>query len=85
MAEDAETVAAISAERRVSVSTSDEGMRRRRERQRKGLRCVTIELRESEVDALIRRRARPSQTIGRTPPLYDWRCTASLISICGDA
>jgi hypothetical protein len=30
-------------------------MARHRNRRRKGLRCVTIELRESEVDALIRR------------------------------
>jgi hypothetical protein len=30
-------------------------MRRHRERQRNGLRCVTIELRETEIDALIRK------------------------------
>lgn len=31
-------------------------MRRYRERRRDGLRCMTIELRETEVDALIRKR-----------------------------
>jgi hypothetical protein len=30
-------------------------MRRHRERRRDGLRCITIELRETEVDELIRR------------------------------
>jgi hypothetical protein len=30
-------------------------MRRYRERRREGLRCLTIELRETEIDALIRR------------------------------
>jgi hypothetical protein len=31
-----------------------ERMRRHRERRRDGLRCVTIELRETEIDALVR-------------------------------
>ena len=30
-------------------------MRRHRERRRDGLRCMTVELRETEIDALIRR------------------------------
>jgi hypothetical protein len=30
-------------------------MARHRDRRRKGLRCITIELRETEIDALIRR------------------------------
>ena len=54
MPKDAETVAAVAAERRASAST--ERMRRSRERQRKGLRCLTIELRETEIDALVRRK-----------------------------
>jgi hypothetical protein len=37
-------------------SPGAERMRRHRERRRKGLRCLRIELRETEVDALIRRR-----------------------------
>jgi hypothetical protein len=35
-------------------SPAAERMRRHRERQRGGLRCLTIELRETEIDALIR-------------------------------
>jgi hypothetical protein len=31
-------------------------MRRHRERRRKGLRCLTIELREAEIDNFIRRK-----------------------------
>jgi hypothetical protein len=34
--------------------TAAQRMRRHRERQRKGLRCLTIELREVEIDQLIR-------------------------------
>ncbi len=37
-------------------STAAERMRRHRERRRDGLRCLTIELRETEIDALIRQR-----------------------------
>ena len=53
MPKDAETVA-VATERRAPAST--ERMRRSRERQRKGLRCLTIELRETEIDALVRRK-----------------------------
>jgi len=35
-------------------SAAAERMRLHRERRRKGLRCLTIELRESEIDALVR-------------------------------
>jgi hypothetical protein len=35
--------------------SSAERMRRSRERRRKGLRCLTIELREAEIDQFIRR------------------------------
>jgi len=35
-------------------SLATERMRRHRERRRKGLRCLTVLLRETEVDALIR-------------------------------
>jgi hypothetical protein len=35
-------------------SPAAERMRRHRERRRDGLRCLTIELRETEIDALIR-------------------------------
>jgi hypothetical protein len=36
-------------------SVAAERMRLHRERRRKGLRCLTIELRETEIEALIRR------------------------------
>jgi hypothetical protein len=36
-------------------SPAAERMRRHRERQRDGLRCLTIELRETEIDALIQK------------------------------
>ena len=46
MSQDAEMVMA-------TVSPAAERMRRHRERRRDGLRCLTIELRETEIDALI--------------------------------
>ena len=39
----------------VRALTGAERMRRHRERRRKRMRCLTIELREAEIDALIRR------------------------------
>jgi hypothetical protein len=36
-------------------SPAAERMRRHRERRREGLRCVTIELRETEIDTLVQR------------------------------
>ena len=39
-----------------SPSAAAERMRRHRERRRKGLRCLRVELRETEIDALIRKR-----------------------------
>ena len=36
-------------------SAAAERMRLHRERQRQGLRCLTVELRETEIDTLIRR------------------------------
>jgi hypothetical protein len=38
-----------------SGSSGAERMRRHRDRRRKGLRCVRIELRETEIDVLVRR------------------------------
>jgi hypothetical protein len=37
----------------ITRSTAAERMRRHRERRRDGLRCLTIELRETEIDVLI--------------------------------
>ena len=39
----------------VRARTGAERMRRHRERRRKRMRCITIEVREAEIDALIRR------------------------------
>jgi hypothetical protein len=44
----------ISAAATPTRSTAAERMRRHRERRRDGLRCLTIELRETEIDALAR-------------------------------
>jgi len=53
MAHDAElTVTPPTAE--PARSAAAERMRRHRERRRDGLRCLTIELRETEIDTLVR-------------------------------
>jgi hypothetical protein len=41
----------------LTKSPAAERMRRHRERRRDGLRCLTIELRETEIDALISKKA----------------------------
>jgi hypothetical protein len=38
-----------------SISAAAERMRRHRQRRRNGLRCLNVELRETEIDTLIRR------------------------------
>jgi hypothetical protein len=43
-------------------SAAAERMRLHRERRRQGLRCLTIELRETEIDALIRKELLKSET-----------------------
>ena len=45
----------LAAPRTRSRSPGAERMRRHRDRRQKGLRCVRIELRETEIDVLIRR------------------------------
>jgi hypothetical protein len=47
---------------RVACSLAAERMRRHRERRRDGLRCLTIELHETEIDALIREGLLKSET-----------------------
>jgi len=37
-----------------TLSAAAERMRRHRERRRDGLRCLTIEIRDSEIDSLVR-------------------------------
>ena len=43
-------------------SAGAERMRRHRERRRDGLRCLTVELRETEVDALVLRGLLPQES-----------------------
>jgi hypothetical protein len=44
------------------VSAAAERMRRHRERRRDGLRCLTIELRDTEIEELVRRKLLKSET-----------------------
>jgi hypothetical protein len=37
------------------LSAAAQRMRRHRERRREGLQCITVELRETEIDALVRK------------------------------
>jgi len=48
----AEIASTVLADHRRAMSTA-ERMRRHRERRRKGLRCLLIQLRETEINALI--------------------------------
>jgi hypothetical protein len=54
MAHDAEMMAIPSTTEPAPRSAAAERMRRHRQRRRDGLRCFMIELRETEIDALIR-------------------------------
>jgi hypothetical protein len=40
---------------KIGHSLAANRMRRHRERRRKGLRCLTVELRETEIDVLVRK------------------------------
>ena len=54
MSHDAEMMTIPPTTDAVVRSAAAERMRLHRERRRKGLRCLTIELRETEIDALVR-------------------------------
>jgi hypothetical protein len=54
MVRDAEMMTTPSTGAPAARSAAAERMRRHRERRRNGMRCLTIELRETEIDALIR-------------------------------
>jgi hypothetical protein len=56
MAEDTEMTAVLPSPERPPPFTAAERMRRHRERKRKGLRHLSIELREAEIDQFIRRK-----------------------------
>jgi hypothetical protein len=55
MAHDAEMMASPPSAVPAARSAAAERMRLHRERRRKGLRCLTIEFRETEIDALVRK------------------------------
>ena len=62
MAQSAEQAVIPSADEPSKCSPAAERMRLHRERRRQGLRCLTIELRETEIEALIRRGFLKSET-----------------------
>jgi hypothetical protein len=62
MAHDADMMASLPSAERTARSAAAERMRLHRERRRMGLRCLTIELRETEIDALIRKGLLKSET-----------------------
>jgi hypothetical protein len=55
MPQDAEMIAIPPTTEPAAPSAAAERMRRHRQRRRDGLRCFMIELRETEIDALIRK------------------------------
>src|SRR5262245_22549264 len=55
MSHDAEMTAILPTAKPPARSAAAERMRLHRDRRRQGLRCFTIELRETEIDALIRK------------------------------
>ena len=70
--------------RKSPPSTGTARMARSRERRRNRLRCIAIELRESEVDALIRRGRLLAGDRAKPRPPYGKRCTVSSINIWSD-
>jgi hypothetical protein len=52
-------------------SAAAERMRRHRQRRRDGLRCLIIELRETEIDVLIRKRLLKPETRNDTSAIID--------------
>ena len=61
MAKDQGTLEASPAETEPSLSASAFRMRKHRERRWRNLRCVMVELREREIDTLIRRAGLPPE------------------------
>ena len=62
MAHDVEMMASPPSAERTARSAAAERMRLHRERRRNGMRCLTIELHETEIDALIRKGLLKSET-----------------------
>jgi hypothetical protein len=53
------------------TSTPAERMRAHRQRRRDGLRCLTIELRDTEIDALVRKELLKPETRNDTSAIID--------------
>ena len=64
-------MADIDDSRSTALSAAALRMRRHRERRRDGLRCLTIELRETEIDALIRKGFLKTDTRNDTSAIID--------------
>jgi len=56
---------------RLPRSSAAERMRAHRQRRRDGLRCLTIELRETEIDALIRKQLLNPETRNNPSAIID--------------
>jgi hypothetical protein len=54
-----------------ALSAAAERMRRHRQRRRDGLRCLVVELRETEIDALIRKGLLKPETRNDTSAIID--------------
>jgi hypothetical protein len=54
-----------------TISLAAERMRRHRERRRDGLRCLTIELRDTEIDELIRKGLLKPETRNKTSAIME--------------
>jgi hypothetical protein len=55
----------------INLSPAAERMRNHRERRKAGMRCFTIELRETEIDALIRKGFLTADTRNDTSEIID--------------
>jgi hypothetical protein len=71
MRHDSESTVSPPSAERTARSPAAERMRLHRERRRQGLRCLTIELRETEIDALIREGLLKSETRNDPSALSD--------------
>jgi hypothetical protein len=71
MAHDAEMTAIVPTAEPAARSAAAERMRLHRERRRQGLRCLIIELRETEIDMLIRKGLLKPETRNDTSAIID--------------
>ena len=71
MVHDAEMMAIAPTAEPEACSPAAERMRRHRQRRRDGLRCLVIELRETEIDVLIRKGLMKPETRNDTSAIID--------------